>query len=676
MAAPVSSPIRRRSRRTVVMVFVLVVFLTAAAAVTWSVLAVNDDRNKTTRVDDDGFSMSVADVRISAPAGVAEPGTQVTAAAATKDVSGAVYGAATALHDGVDISLEGGGQPQRPVQLEFDISKDVSVPDEESVFVLAYSDGQEVPDILPAQWDPTARTVTATTEHFSQIKPVRVDVGKLMEGFKAELEKVVRMTTDQPECFGEDPLAGESSIVVTAIEDQIAWPCLQLEGDKLTLLMQSNSPVTWEFSSDPAVDPLTPTAYTAAGVITAALHPYIEGGREQGILMPKETMRVEYRLADLPVRGDLDAVPAMMLVHLLATTLQAMIPDGVQWAEKVARAECLASIADVVMDDSGPANTIVTVLSCFGSVAGAGPGQITTMITTAPGALYGMVSGGLGEIVHGNDVAFEVHLDVPAESRTAASGQVHLWNLERRTGRSSGDEVDSWILQDGAAQLHPSSTSQWVGCNGAVEDTVYKLEGDYTRLTTHAALRQGTPSGMTARFEFMVDDQLVRTLHAVAGTAGEPLNIDLTGAEELTVTAATSDRCSDERLAYGTLLNATLTEEVAMPLGDVGDLAGAWEGEYTQPRSSLSDGTEMTLNLTLDGDAFSGEVSYPQIRCSGTWTEQSRTETSIVFAEKITENETGRCVDVDEITVERSPEGIHAAYRVRSITGDASLVKE
>lgn len=149
MTAPASSSARRRSRRTVVLVLVLVVALMAAVAVMWSAAAVSD-REKSARVDAEGFEISIAGARISAPAGVAPEGTTITAAATTADVSGDVFGAAAAVHEGVEISWEGGAQPQQPVQPEFGIPEDVAVADEDPVVVLAYSHGQEVPEILAA----------------------------------------------------------------------------------------------------------------------------------------------------------------------------------------------------------------------------------------------------------------------------------------------------------------------------------------------------------------------------------------------------------------------------------------------------------------------------------------------------------------------------------------------
>lgn len=673
MTAATAHTPRRRRRRTIVLIFVLVVLLTTAAAVTWSVIAA-DDGSKSARIDEDGFSMSVADARISAPGGVAAEGTVINAESTPVDVSEVAWGSATALRDGLSITLEDGAQPQQPVQLQFTIPDDVQIPDDSVVFVLADSPDMEKPELLETQWDPETRTATATTDHFTDFVPVLIEAGKAAAGIAVALHRIITLQTNQPSCYGKDPLEGEASITVSKISRNPVWPCLSLDGGKLTVDLQSKSALIWKLTSIPDPDAAAPNPTTGAGLLVARAHTDGRNDENESLVLPNETASIDYSVSDLPIEMRLDAAPGLMVLNVTGMASSEILPDD--WAALVAAAECTNDFSELIDDDTAYDDIYLTALTCIGSAVGGPPGAILSLIANAPGALYGSFYGIISTFAGESDKELTIQLDVPAEARAVAPGQMHLFEVERRNGGRSGEETDSWVQENGAAKLYPSSTTQWVGCNGTVAETTYRLDGGYSRLTTTAALREGTPEGMRASFEFILDDVSAHVATVTAGTTGQAVDLDLADAEELTIRADTSDECTADSLAYGALLNATVTEKVAMPLGDTADLVGTWAGEYTQPRTSLSDGTEMTLELLPDGDSLSGKVSYPQIKCGGTWHEKSRTDTSIVFSEEVTENETGRCVDVEEVKLERTPDGIQAAYRFRTLTGTASLTKE
>lgn len=677
MTVSTSRPARRRSRRTVVLVFVLVVVLAVVTAVTWSVVAASDPTGSA-QVDDDGFSMSVADTRISAPAGVAPVGTAVTAESATMDVSAVAWGGATSLGEGVDVTLEGDAQPQQPVHLEFQIPEDVQVPDGDVVLVVAAGAESDRPELLDARWDPENREVITTTDHFSKFQPILVNAQRATEGFGRELDKVIRSTTDAPACFGKDPLEGDGEIVVSPINDDAVWPCLHLDGEKLTLEMQNNSSLAWVYASDPEVTPSTPTASTAAGIVTAALHPYLEGGRAQAIVLPKEGGSVEYDVSDLPIQASLDASPGMMLLSALVTTLQTMMPPGVEWAHAVTKAECMAGIAKTVVDGSSPADVTVTVLNCFGGVVGGGAGRITTMMTGGPGALYGMVHGALGEIWNnGNYVPFEIELNVPAAASRLGPGERHLWEVGSSSGmlsaNPSGEGVDSLILDNGVPHLWAAATSQWVGCDAEQARTEYNLDGDYTRLSATPGVRTGTPDGLTARFEFEVDGEVVHTASVTAGLIGEPFELDLTGAEELVVTAATDDECTNEDLAYGTL-RATVTESGPDGDVDISSFIGSWSGPVDQGSRDY----DLEVELTDNDGVLKAEVYYPQLRCRGTWTQQGQEHGVLLMFEEITEDPEETCAPEVEIVLDPTAAGLDVRLdplTSRSSGGTATITR-
>ena len=562
---------RRRRYRTIVLIFVLVVLLAIAAAVTCSLIAA-DERSNSARVDEDGFSMSMANARISAPGGVAADGTVIKAESASVDVAEVAWGSATALRDGLRITLEDGAQPQRPVQLQFTIPDDIQIPEDDAVFVIADSPAFQRPELLETQWDPETRTVTATTDHFSDFVPVVIEAGKAAAGFATALHRIITLKTNQPSCYGQDPLEGKANIVVSKIPRNPVWPCLSLDDGKLTVELQSKSALIWKLTSVPQPAAATPNATTGAGLLVARAHNNSRSDDKESLVLPNETASIDYSVADMPISVHLDAAPGLMILNTTGMAASEILPTD--WAALVASAECSNDFSELIDDDTAYDDVYLTGLSCISSAVGGSAGVILSLIADAPGALYGSFYGGISSLVGEDSKELTIELDVPAEARTTAPGQMPLFEVDRRIGGRSGDKTDSWVLENGAAKLHPSSTTQWVGCDGTVEETAYRLDGNYTRLTTTAALREGTPEGMRASFEFLVDDVSVYVAAVTAGSAGKAVDLDLTGAENLTIRAATSDECTPESLAYGALLKATVTLNEVGTGVDTGGLLG------------------------------------------------------------------------------------------------------
>lgn len=673
MTTTASSTSLRRPRRLIALVFVLVVALSVAGAVAWSVVAANDD-DKTARVGGDGVSLSVAGTRISAPAGVAPEGAQLRAAATPMDVSEVAWGGATALRDGVEITLEGDAQPQQPVQLQFTIPEDVRVPDDAVVVAVNDSPQMDKPQLLPAQWDPDTRTVTTTTEHFSKIGPAFLEAKKVLDGIGHAVHKMVTSGTDQPACFGHDPLGGPGQIVVKTQDTHAAWPCLTMEGDELVLELQNNSPLIWEIYAKPDPASATPVANSSAGILTASLFPVLKNSNSDGVMLQQESAKLTYNVEDLPAHVSLDGMPAMMLVGILATVADEFMPPG--WTEIITGAECLNDVADSILNDNMEDLSVIT-LKCFSLAAGEGGGIIITMLTAAPAALYGSIYGAAGEVIDGNTASYDVELNVPATASRLEEGKRYLWEVASSGGmltpRPSGQGVDELIVNDGRASLWASGTSQWVGCDGDTARTRYHLDGDYTALAATPALRAGTPEGLTARFDFEVDGQQVHTATVTTGTIGTPFDLDLLGADELTVTATTSDKCTLEKTGYG-VLRATVTEASGEDV-DIAALTGTWSGTVEQ-HSNGYDSYDIEVELTEEDDELKGAVRYPQLNCGGTWTQDELRGGAVVLKERITDNTDERCARTVEVWLSPTAEGAEVRLRAPSgQTADATITR-
>lgn len=111
-------------------------------------------------------------------------------------------------------------------------------------------------------------------------------------------------------------------------------------------------------------------------------------------------------------------------------------------------------------------------------------------------------------------------------------------------------------------------------------------------------------------------------------------------------------------------------------LPDVGQdeaLIGTWRG----PVYGFQDGYDLVLTLTASGGKLAATVDYPQLQCSGTWTEKKREPGSITFREVITTDVQRRCVRELDAVLKRTESGPRIS--IRSQVGGwiyADLVKQ
>lgn len=93
----------------------------------------------------------------------------------------------------------------------------------------------------------------------------------------------------------------------------------------------------------------------------------------------------------------------------------------------------------------------------------------------------------------------------------------------------------------------------------------------------------------------------------------------------------------------------------ALALGDNSGLVGNWKGPITGDQ----DGYDIVLDLKESGGGLSGTVSYPQLGCSGTWTELERKDTLIRFTERIDQDPDKSCVKELTSRITRTASGLH-----------------
>jgi pimeloyl-ACP methyl ester carboxylesterase len=106
-------------------------------------------------------------------------------------------------------------------------------------------------------------------------------------------------------------------------------------------------------------------------------------------------------------------------------------------------------------------------------------------------------------------------------------------------------------------------------------------------------------------------------------------------------------------------------------LGDLNTLSGRWEG----PVYGAQRGYDLVLDLSHRNGTLSGVVDYPQLTCSGTWTQTDRTGTLARFEERIDKDLSNRCVKRVDVTLTRTDDGLHV--RIKGFVGsiEADLLR-
>lgn len=150
------------------------------------------------------------------------------------------------------------------------------------------------------------------------------------------------------------------------------------------------------------------------------------------------------------------------------------------------------------------------------------------------------------------------HADSSATDSRNAADTVPLYEALSGTeaAGATGQKVE--VTVGGKKQ---EATGIWVGCDGDPATATYDLDGAYTALTGKLALADHTPVGVHVQVEIRVDGKTVASERLVPGTSPQSVDVDVTGATSLVVSAeAVQGQCSTASAPYGTFLDAELTE--------------------------------------------------------------------------------------------------------------------
>ncbi|WP_143268732.1 hypothetical protein [Amycolatopsis vastitatis] len=372
-----------------------VVACLAAAAiifvVTRTTIATVPSHTATAKVTDQGVSLSVDEVTVAGPPGIAPAGATLSATTSTD----APFGAAAAMFTGaggtLELSLSGGLQPAQPLSVTFPVTG--PVPESAAATVLTNPSGTTGTHLIPASFDPARRTITAQVDHLSKFWPGFFNFGALTGNIKNFLGQTTGITAAKPDCAGQAANGPDGTTVTLGgdINGAPVWPCVRIEDGKAVVTLTGNSPLPWRIRAAPAATLNPPGTVDASKALVLAGYDTLVKTRPyaEGLLIPGVPLTYRLPAAKLPgvVAGQAD-VGTYLGMALLFGLDEALTVFGVNLGQIGTSADalrCLGDAVDAAKLGTHPridaiAGLTKAVLSCIGAVGHDVPGPIKVVI--------------------------------------------------------------------------------------------------------------------------------------------------------------------------------------------------------------------------------------------------------------------------------------------------------
>jgi|UPI0004803AE3 hypothetical protein len=285
-----------------------------------------DPRAVEAAVDGNGVTLTGeidgASVKVESTAGVAAAGTAVRLAPAESIPTTA--SSALQLGGGASIVLGDEEQPKEPITVAFEIpTSDTRFDDMgenvDSVVVAVSNTEPPVSELLPAEWDASKRTLTATTTHLSSFYNGTVDYSALREKVADNVDGFFEQKTDAPSCYGKPATIGAVTYEAAAPAEDVVWPCLADRGGNLAVTLYSNSPLGWILRSTPApLERQESTDISLSAAANSALYgSLLDSELGDGTLLhPSGSSEVVFAPPNVPRKIDMRAQAAMTLVDI------------------------------------------------------------------------------------------------------------------------------------------------------------------------------------------------------------------------------------------------------------------------------------------------------------------------------------------------------------------------
>lgn len=407
-----------------------------------------------------GVNLRLPGFTVHANGGVAPTGTVLTASATTTRPPADLAADTTDAGTGVALSL-GGLQPATPLTLTF--TDPAAPPPGQAAVLITVPSAGRAPQLIPATFSASTRTITASVTHLSRFWPAFLDFGSLSRKVIGFLTQTTGLTTTRPDCAGQRASSQGLTVTVTGNYGSgthpVAWPCISINGSTASVTLTSNSPLPWRVSPTPTatLQPQAVTDPTGALLLAAyqtlvTRHPYA-----QGLLIPGESMTYQFNANDLPgsLHGSID-VGTWVAMGLLFAFTEIIDAFGINVGDIPADADaigCLSGAVTAAQLASSPsvaalAGLARSVLNCLGPAAKAAGGElgeaglVIGLLTTG----VSMIGGGIELVVA--KVTGQTSFVIPIATSVAPTKLVQIRPVDAHGRLAAGFVIDKTITGD------------------------------------------------------------------------------------------------------------------------------------------------------------------------------------------------------------------------------------
>lgn len=465
------------------------------------------------------------------------------------------------------MTLGGNRQPGAPITLAFDLSNEPDLykrfTDSVHPVVAANSDDRSKSDLLEAKWDPTTKTVTATTDHLSVFNVVAVDVGSVLTGAATKLTAAT--STGAPPCpKGADATA----LTVTPSKAGVVDACARAAGTGMDVDLKSHSAQYYTVTSKPPGTLGTSQPVGGTDQLAVQLDASMNGGKSR-LLTPQGSSTLTVPGPQTSATVDLDVNPVALQLETILTGISMLGIEGDDLVDAFDHSKSLYDcVATAYKDWQNPvAGNTIELTTMLGDIAQCGlagakaavgdsenkllhkMSVATSLLTTLPHQLAANVTGILGELNGANHVEFTVAAGnstsaaAPSTAQAAVAAAPHgpgWFDLKDIQWNSSGNGFDCCRTLTIGTTKYPNSILGWYTTGpryGDPDKASIMLGGLCTKFVVDVgqSADSGNPQG-PGQFRVWTDDtKLIADETIGLDQPAVHLDLDVTGASRLKI---------------------------------------------------------------------------------------------------------------------------------------------
>lgn len=379
------------------------------------------------RVQAGGSTLTLRGVEVILPEGVAPAGTQIVL---RREAQTGTTAAAVAVSEALTIELGDGLQPARPLTLIFTVDADKIPATEGSAerMVVRSTSAGEV-RLHRGTYNAASRRYTVEVDHLSNFQLFSLDMGKVFEEVRTGVMQGLGLEYPKPGCVDQKAKVDDTTYGLN--QPPQTWVCVSEEGGKLVLRAHPNSAIPFLVTTKggaPRVSTMPTDVKLATSSLVALAQVLGLVGDKEAAVMPGTTAELRFTGAPDAVTLTFEQYPVLLLMSILATTLDTMATAlGVTFALKdsLDGLQCLSDAAEIAgrgarLNGEAAGGVTRAFFDCIGPMMGDALGVKGAIIVAIAGATPGfLIASALGVIneLTGLDQA-KVILDVTPPART------------------------------------------------------------------------------------------------------------------------------------------------------------------------------------------------------------------------------------------------------------------